>query len=293
MNDIPSPISFNPSQEMSRENLQLIYFLDHVSPHVEFHAHPFYEIYYFLEGSLECYVVGGRSYRLLPGDILMIPPGIAHHPVFMPETGAYRRYVLWLSSSQLEQICHLDPDLVEVFELCQKEENYRIRCTSLAVTQQLEGYLRVMWQEEQSDSPCKQAYLYSLCVAFLVLLQRAIAEERALTSQHRQAGSLLDKLLDYINENYASPISLNTAAERFYTSPSNIEQLFTRKLGKPFYLYVTECRIIHAQSLISSGMPLKDVASACGYNDYSNFYRAFTRVVGISPSRFRHIATST
>ena len=34
-------------------------------------------------------------------------------------------------------------------------------------------------------------------------------------------------------------------------------------------------------------MPLKEVGDTCGYRDYSNFYRAFNREVGISPSRYR------
>lgn len=286
-----SPVGFNPSQEMSRRTLELHYNLDLASPHVEFHAHPFYELYFFLEGDLEGYVVGGHSYQLRPGDILMMPPGVPHHPIFLPDAGPYRRYVLWLAAEQLDIMERIDPGLLEVFQRCQQDQTYHIRCTSHTVREQLETYLNNMWQEELGASPCKHACLCSLSLSFLVLLNRVIADEHAIPSPHYQSDTLLDKLIAYINENYASSISLCAVAELFYTSPSNIEQLFSKKLGKPFYLYVTECRIIHAQSLISGGMPLKEVAHACGYNDYSNFYRAFTREVGISPSKFRLMLT--
>jgi len=144
-----------------------------------------------------------------------------------------------------------------------------------------------MWQEQCSDAPCKTAYFYSLCTTFLVMLNRIVAEGKVTSSTPEHKNTLLDKLLAYIHENYASPISLASAAEQFFVSPSTVEQLFSKKLGKPFYRYVTECRIIHAQALIIQGVPLKSVGQACGYNDYSNFYKAFTREVGISPSDFK------
>lgn len=280
------PICFNPSQEMTKRFLELHYFLDMEMPHVEFHAHPFYEIFYFLEGPVESYVVGGKSYRLLPGDILMIPPGVPHHPIIVKRSKPYRRYVLWLSTEQLEQMEELDEGLLEVLRICQREERYRIRSTAPAVTRAMEGYMGAMWQEEQNASSCKRAYLYGLCLNLLVLLNRTILEAQILLRQD-VSDNLLDRVLEYIHENYASPICLNDVADHFFTSPSGIEQLFNKKLNTSFYRYVTECRIIHSQALILSGIPLKEVGHACGYNDYSNFYRAFTREVGISPSRFR------
>lgn len=291
MTNSASPIGFSPNQEMSRRTLELHYNLDMESPYVEFHAHPFYEIYFFLEGNLQSYVVGGRSYQLRSGDILMMPPGVPHHPIFQPESQPYRRYVLWLSQEQLRRFEELDPGLLSVFDLCRQQETYRIRCYSTSVLDQLENTLSTMWMEEQSSATCKFAYMNSLCMSFLVLLNRVITDEHALMPRSFQSNNLLEKIIVYVNENYASPISLRQMADMFFTSPSNIEQLFTKKLGKPFYLYVTECRIIHAQALISGGMAMKEVAHACGYNDYSNFYRAFSREMGISPTEFRHMVT--
>jgi len=287
-----APVQYDPSQEMTKKTLELRYCLDEKSPHVDFHAHPFYESYFFLEGPVECYVGAGNSYRLQPGDILMLPPGVSHHPIFYRANQPYRRYVLWLSEYQMNQMEQLDPGLLEALQKCQEQGAYRVRCSTLSVRQRLEQYLSQMWQEEQSMSPCRQASLYGLCLHFLVLLNRTIADEHTLNQNTFKPDDLLDNVLAYIHQNYTEPISLNTVAEQFFTSPSNIEALLARKLGKPFYRYVTECRIIHAQALITSGMPLKEVGIACGYNDYSNFYRAFTRELGISPSQFRrHLPT--
>lgn len=282
------PIQFDPSQEMSKRRMELRYYLDPEAPECILHAHPFYEIYFFLEGPVERYVVGGRSYRLRSGDILMMPPGVPHHPVFNQEKKPYRRYVLWLDGEQLEDLNRLDSDILSALRLCQEQESYRIRCATPSDRQLMESYLAGMWKEEKSSTVCRQASIYSLCLNFLVILNRTVADEHLISSQYQQSDSLLDNVLAYIRANYTSNITLNSVAEHFFTSPSNIESLLTKRVGKPFYRYVTECRIIRAQALIASGMPLKEVGLACGYNDYSNFYRAFSREVGISPSKYRN-----
>lgn len=281
------PVQFNPSQEMSKKRMEIRYFLDLEMPECILHAHPFYEIYFFLEGPVERYVVGGRSYRLRSGDILMMPPGVPHHPVFNQEKKPYRRYVLWLDAEQLDELNRLDPNILSALRLSEDQESYRIRCATPSDRQMLEGFLSGMWQEDQSDTVCKIAAFYSFCLNFLVSLNRIVSDEHLLVSKYQQSDSLLDNVLAYIRDNYTGNITLNSVAEHFFTSPSNIETLLTKRVGKPFYRYVTECRIIRAQALIASGMSLKEVGHACGYNDYSNFYRAFSREVGISPSKYR------
>lgn len=282
-----SPIPFDSSQEMSKKMLELRYQLDAPMPYVGLHAHSFYEIYYFVEGPLECYTVGTKRYYLCPGDILLIPPDVSHSPSFSQNPKPYRRYVLWISVEQLEQMERLDDNLLDVLRLCQQRETYRIRCTTPSVRQSVEGHLNAMWQEELSVFSCRNACVYGMCLNFLGLLNRVLANENAFYSVQSHDDILLDRVLTYIHSHFSEGISLNAVAEYSYTSSSNIELLFAKKMGKPFYRYVTECRISHAQTLIADGMLLKDVGAACGYNDYSNFYRAFLQEVGISPSQYR------
>ena len=209
------PKGFDPSQEMKRNTMEIHYYLDEDRPQVAFHAHPFYEIYYFLEGPLERYVVGGNSYRLRPGDILLMPPGVAHHPIFDEGQKPYRRYVLWLSEEQLAQMEQLDPGLTQVLRRCREQEAYRIRCSTPAAGKSLESYLQSMWQEEQSASSCKYACLYSLCLNFLVLLNRVIADDYIYHPRNTKPNSLMDQVLAYIHDNYTKAITLTDVADHF------------------------------------------------------------------------------
>jgi AraC-like DNA-binding protein len=45
-------------------------------------------------------------------------------------------------------------------------------------------------------------------------------------------------------------------------------------------------RLILAQSLIREGLTMMDVSIQCGFNDYSNFVRAFKKNFDISPKKY-------
>ena len=71
---------------------------------VSLHHHDFYEIYLFLNGSVE-YSIESRIYRLLPGDILLIGPMELHQPRIAKDHGPYERWCsgwtsgIWNSSA--------------------------------------------------------------------------------------------------------------------------------------------------------------------------------------------------
>ena len=291
MKNSPRPMHFDPSQEMQTRETELRYCLDETALTVDLHAHPFYEIYFFVEGNLESYVVGNRSYHLRRGDILMIPPSVLHHPVFHAEPKRYVRFVLWLSMSFLDQLIQTDPDIDYVMRLCHERKEYMIRCSAPALAQSLENHLQTIWYESQGNALCKKAYEKYSCLGFLIQLNRTVSDQNVISSIHDHKSPLLDQILAFVQENYAAPLTLKKVAEHFFVSPSTVEHLFSQKLGKSFYRYVIECRLITAQSMIQQGIPLKEVSRACGYSDYSNFYKSFVKELGVSPSDFRSYAT--
>lgn len=68
---------------------------------MEFHAHDFLELYYFLDGSVT-YYIEDQVYDLCPGDLLIIPAGKMHRPVIANEHAAYERMVLWITPQYLQ-----------------------------------------------------------------------------------------------------------------------------------------------------------------------------------------------
>ena len=283
------PAVFDPQQEMRTPQAEIRYCLDEDSPTVDIHSHSHYELYLFCEGDLERYVVGSKSYRLQRGDVLLIPPMVPHHPIFQEGARHYQRYVLWCSQEYLAWLTQLDPDMDCAFRLCREREEYLLRFPSPSVSQMLEGELRTMWTESQSRSLCRETAIQLSCMNFLVQLNRSASAGTVVTSLPDTESPLLEQVIAYIHEHYGERLSLRGTARRFFVSPSTIEHLFSQKLGWSFYRYVTKRRIIEAQNQIAAGAPIKTVSQNCGYTDYSNFYKAFTKEVGIPPSQYRNL----
>ena len=64
------------NDEMLRQDFQLSHNRDPYFRTMEFHAHDFLELYYFLDGSVT-YYIEDQVYDLCPGDLLIIPAGNA------------------------------------------------------------------------------------------------------------------------------------------------------------------------------------------------------------------------
>ncbi len=287
MRGILRPEVFDPKQEMSSRQVEIHYNLDEDSPTVDIHSHSHYEIYLFCEGDLERYVVGAKSYTLQRGDLLLIPPMVMHHPVFQEEARRYERYVLWLSQEYWEQLIEGDPDLAGAMGLCRQRGEYLLRFPSPAVSRMLERELKNMWAEFQGSDLCRDTAIRISCLNFLVQLNRGASEETVVDSLRDSGSPLLEQVIAYIHRHYGQPITLQDTARRFFVSPSTVEHLFTQKLGLSFYRYVTKRRMLESRIQIAAGVPIKEVCRSCGYTDYSNFYKAFTKEVGMPPSQYR------
>ena len=74
---------FDPRQVMTERYYEFHHSYNETPPTVEFHQHPFYEIFFFISGNVN-YIIEGRSYKLRPGDILLTSNADIHRPEVRP-----------------------------------------------------------------------------------------------------------------------------------------------------------------------------------------------------------------
>lgn len=94
-------------------------------------------------------------------------------------------------------------------------------------------------------------------------------------------------LCDYLDAHYTEQIPLEAVARRFNYSTDYLIRFFKSQYGVTPHRYITQRRMTRAKLLLSEGgMSMNEVALACGYTDYSAFWRAFTRANGITPGEW-------
>lgn len=251
---------------------------------VNLHSHSYYEIVYVLSNSGTQYLVGTNRYLLQRGDIILVPPGIGHKPLFPSELAEpYKRIVLWVSTDFVDALKYIYPDYTPQFN----NDVYLLRTAGTA-WESIGQYFQIGLQEAQDK---KSGWQFALCGNTLQLLtacSRAIAAPDV-HPQKIEKPELLDKVVSYIESHLNEKITLADTAHRFFVSESTIGQTFQKKMHVSFYHYVTQRRLIAAKSMILEEPNLDILSEKVGFSDYSTFYRAFKKEFGISPREYRNL----
>ena len=277
--------SFTSRQKMSRNTFEIYHYRDENMKEVALHHHDFYEIYFFLAGSVS-YNIESRSYRLSPGDILLISPHELHQPIFSPERQNYERYVLWINANFLQQFSTPGQDVSRCFNKANPDHTNLIRPDG--VTRELLSYLmQMLIQEQESGEFGSELYSLSCLAQTLVLVNRTALRTGHAPENRTHTDSTVYRILGYINEHYNEDLSLDSLANMFFISKYHLSREFGRVVGTSVYRYIIQKRLIMARQMMAAGVPTSEVCQHCGFGDYSNFYRAFKSEYQISPREFQ------
>ena len=98
----------------------------------------------------------------------------------------------------------------------------------------------------------------------------------------------LRRITDYINENFCDSITLDTVAEQTGLSRYYVSHLFKELMNTTFINYLNELRLSRAGLLLrTTDTPVIEIAGKSGFNNISNFNRAFKIFHGTTPSKYR------
>ena len=115
------------------------------------------------------------------------------------------------------------------------------------------------------------------------LFQQRVAEE-----PEQQEERTITGITRYLQEHLAEDVSLAVLADQFHLNPQYISQLFKSEIGVGFLAYLTNIRMEKAKKLLlSTSLPIADVAEQSGYGDYRVFTKVFKKSEGSTPSQYR------
>ena len=100
----------------------------------------------------------------------------------------------------------------------------------------------------------------------------------------------LNKVIDLVHAQMASQcVSINDLADSLNMTPRQLNRKINAITGDNISKYVLEVRMLHAKHLLDSNKnyTVAEVAYKCGYEENSNFTRAFKMLYGITPTQYR------
>ena len=262
------------------------------SPYVQYHLyqvpHPFQipvhwhreiEIIYVRSGTVNV-TISGENYAGTPGDIFVVNPGELHLMGNQNLDADYFAFVF-----PLDLISFQTDDYLENHYLLP------LRSGTIQILPQMpDAYLPQLDEICQcmiSEHEKKRSDLLTIRIELLRLFLFFINHDLFTTTPGR-VNSMDKEMITYIRQNYMNPISLADLSNQFHLSEKYLSRYFKEHFQLPFTQYLRHLRLTNAKTLlVSTDLPITQIALQCGFFNVSYFIRAFKETYKCSPLKYR------
>ena len=105
--------------------------------------------------------------------------------------------------------------------------------------------------------------------------------------------TLLRRVRDRIDRDYAQPLDVEALARGAHMSAGHLSRQFKAAYGESPYSYLMTRRIERAMTLLRRGdLSVTDVCFAVGCSSLGTFSTRFTELVGMAPGAYRRLAAT-
>lgn len=128
-----------------------------------------------------------------------------------------------------------------------------------------------------------------------ILLGHGLPSERyntyrayALVLQNRNTPLMVRRATEFANAHYTQALTLQSTAKALGRPSEYLGRLFKKSMGIGFHKYLQSVRLDHARYLLQhSARTITEISFIVGFQDPSHFNKAFKRVEGMTPGRYR------
>jgi len=252
-------------------------------PTMNIHLHDCYEIYYSISGGRQ-FLIDNHLYDFVPGDVFFIN-SFETHRLSALEEEKHERIVIHIHPDFLRSISSEQTDLSLCFSARTPHKN---KC-SMSVSEQKRFMYLI--HELSSENQFGQDLLdVSFFISLMIFLNEIFAKKDGSQLQTSKKYSRLyeqfNDILSYINQHLSEDLNITDLSAHFHLSSSYLRRIFKTETGTTINKYIVAQRISLAKSLLTEGYSVADACDKCGFRDYSNFLKTFTKLVGISPKKY-------
>lgn len=249
------------------------------------HWHNEAEIMLPLEGNLNINV-NMTPYSLNMNDILLLYPGELHE---LEKSDNNQIMIVQFPFALINDLNDIKPSvpILRSVKLITKDKDSDIH-------EEIVSYLLNIRDEFLNGNEFVCASMYAYLIQIFILVAKKYTKLSTMfpntnADKGREYIIKFTKVLDLINENYVSDITLESIADFAGYSKFHFSRLFRQFTNMSFNDYVNNVRISKAESLLISGNhSITEVASLSGFNSLSTFNRNFKLAKKCSPKDFKN-----
>ena len=247
------------------------------------HFHPELELVYVNGGSGKRHIGNHISY-FGNGDLIFIGSNLPHYGFTDRLTGNRSETVVQMKPDFLGESFFQVPEMMGIMKLIERAK------MGIAFLGETKEQLGAKIEELTYLDP------FSRLLSLLSILQDlslsrdySILNAQGLVLEiNIQDNNKINKVYDYIRENFTRPISLEEIADVVSMTEPAFCRYFKRISGKTFTRFVNEYRLVHASKLLAEKpSSITEICYQSGFNNFSHFNKKFREFTGKSPSAYR------
>jgi len=250
---------------------------------IDTHIHNCYELYYYISGDLT-YHIEGQSYKLNKNDLIITNTRELHRIVFDSKE-PYEREFIWFKP---EYISAFQTEEYNILSFIQKRKLGYFN--KISARDMIENGIDKLWQQitkyAHEKSPESSIMIKAIFIQMLIKINNIFFKNKNAIMTSFEYDEKIIGILKYINENLEKKITLDLLESELHISKYYLCHLFKTNTGFTVIEYIIYKRIMRAEELLLSGMPIIDISSQVGFGDYTNFYKSFKKIVGVSPKKY-------
>lgn len=261
------------------------YDINSASFNVNSHIHDLYEIYYFLKGDVT-YYIEGQGYKIEKGDLLIINSQELHKPIFNTDS-TYERIVVHFLPWYISKYNSDSFNLLGCFENRDLGKKNKLPHNSIQ-KHNLDKKFKKIIKYIKNNLDESEVMIETLFIQLLVSINNIFNNEKNIKNNIIEYNDNTLKIIKFINKNLEKKITLDLLANEFFLDKYYLSHLFKKNTGFSVIQYVNYKKIMKAKELLSHNLTCNEVSNKLAFGDYSNFYKAFKKNVGISPSKYQN-----
>jgi AraC-like DNA-binding protein len=273
------------SHNWVKNHNKLLENVSEIEPLFRLHSHDAMEFLIFLGGECD-FFCEGKTYSLRKGDVVIIPP-YAVHKANVTNFDNYERIMFTISTQLMSDFLSISPSLKEDIVYQKTQGSYVLNLNSKKFQDVISLLQDITVRRKSGGEPHSFALHYLLFQALQLIFNPAssIPDLNRKSELDQRFVSILEYIESHLTD---TDLSLDNISNHFHLNKYYFSHYFKGNMNLPFYRYVSLKRLARAVTMIKQNQDsIEEVATKCGFTDYSSFYRLFKKEYNLSPKNLQ------